>query len=80
MNDAVIKAELCPDGYQFMDQCRNGHREGGKGLMFRDSFCVKKAEGGKHKSFEFSEWIIIRQVSCSYYLLPSLFRSSFCDI
>lgn len=63
-----------------MDQCRNGHREGGTGLMFRDSFRVKKAGGGKHESFEISEWIIIRQVSCSYYLLPSLFRSSFCDI
>lgn len=46
-----------------MDQCRNGHREGGTGIMFRDSFCVKKAGGGKRESFEFSEWIIIRQVS-----------------
>ena len=26
--------------------------------MFQDSFCVKKAEGGKHESFKFSEWIV----------------------
>ena len=33
-NDAAIKAELCPDEHQFIDQCRNGHREGGTDLMF----------------------------------------------
>ena len=27
-----------------MDHCKNGHREGGTGLMFQDSFHVKKAE------------------------------------
>lgn len=41
-----------------MDHCKNGHREGGTGLMFQDSFHVKKAGGGKHESFKFLEWIV----------------------
>ena len=41
-----------------MDHCKNGHREGGTGLMFQDSFHVKKAGGGKHESFKFWGWIV----------------------
>ena len=41
----------------WMDQCRNRLLEGRTGLMFRDSFHVKEAGGGKHESLKFSEWI-----------------------
>ena len=53
-----MRAELCPDGYNFMGQNRIGRGEGGTGIMYRDSLNVKRIDGGEHKSFEFSEWMV----------------------
>lgn len=78
MMQQFIKAELCPNGYQFMDQCRNGHHEGRTGLMFRDSFRVKKAGGGKHKSLKFSELIAVIIYRTPYSEVHPVTSDTFC--
>ncbi|XP_078372669.1 uncharacterized protein LOC144656313 [Oculina patagonica] len=55
-DDAAVRAEVCPDGYNFNDHPRVGRRGGGTGLVYRDSLDVKKVAAGEKESFEFSEW------------------------
>ena len=62
-----------------MDKCRNRLREGGTGLMFQDSFHVKKAGGCKHESLKFLEWIAVI-IYRPNYLSPFVFRRASCDI
>ena len=57
-NDASVRVELIPDGYNLLDQARVGRRGGGTGLLYRNDLRVKKVESGEENSFEFSEWII----------------------
>ena len=57
-DDAAVRAELCPDGYRFIDQPHLGRRGGGTGLVYRDSLGVKKVDAGGKESFEFSEWTV----------------------
>ena len=57
-DDAAVRAELCPDGYKFIDQPRVGCRGGGTGLVHRDLLGVKKIVAGEKDSFEFSEWTV----------------------
>ena len=57
-NDASVRVELIPDGYNLLDQPRVGRRGGGTGLLYRNDLRVKKVESGEENSFEFSEWII----------------------
>lgn len=57
-NDASVRVELIPDGYNLLDQPRVGRRGGGTGLLYRNDLCVKKVESGEENSFEFSERII----------------------
>ena len=57
-NDASVRVELIPDGYNLLDQPRVGRGGGGTGLLYRNDLRVKKVESGEKKSFEFSEWII----------------------
>lgn len=55
--DDSVRAELCPDGYNFMDHPQHGRRgRGGTGLLFCDSLCVKKVDAGARESFEFSDY------------------------
>ena len=56
--DVSVRAELCPDGYNFMDHPWNGWQGGGTGLIYRDSLHVKKVDTGVKDSFEFSEWTV----------------------
>lgn len=57
-NDASVRVELIPDGYNLLDQPQVGRRGGGTGLLYRNDLRVKKVESGEENSFEFSEWII----------------------
>ena len=57
-NNIAAQAELCPDGYTFVDHPRSGCRGGGAGFLHRDSLKTKKIGAGEKKSFEFSEWIV----------------------
>ena len=57
-NDASVRVELIPDGYNLLDQPRVGRRGGGTGLLYRNDLRVKKVESSEENSFEFSEWII----------------------
>ena len=57
-NDASVRVELIPDGYNLLDQPRVGRRGNGTGLLYRNDLRVKKVESGEENSFEFSEWII----------------------
>ena len=45
-DDAAVRAELCPDGYKFIDYHRFGRRGGGTGLVYRSSFGIKKVDAG----------------------------------
>ena len=57
-NDASVRVELIPDGYNLLDQPRVGRGGGGTGLLYRNDLRVKKVESAEKNSFEFSEWII----------------------
>ena len=57
-NDAGVRVELIPDGYNLLDQPRVGRGCGGTGLLYCNDLRVKKVESGEKKLFEFSEWII----------------------
>ena len=57
-DNAAVRADLCPDGYKFIDHPRLGRRGGGTGLVYRDSLGIKKADAGEKESFEFSEWTV----------------------
>ncbi|CAB4005804.1 Hypothetical predicted protein [Paramuricea clavata] len=57
-DDAAVRAELCPNGFKFLDNPRTGRRGGGIGLLYRDSLQVKTVNSGEKSSFEFSECIV----------------------
>ncbi|CAB4040056.1 Hypothetical predicted protein, partial [Paramuricea clavata] len=57
-DDAAVRAELCPNGFKFLDNPRTGRRGGGIGLLYRDSLQVKTINSGEKSSFEFSECIV----------------------
>ena len=57
-DDTAVRAELCPDGYRFIDHPRFGRRGGGTGLVYRDSQGIKKADAGEKDSFELSEFTV----------------------
>ena len=54
-NDASVRADLCPDGYNFLHHPRVGCRGGSTGLIFRDFLHVASVNVGQKESFEFSE-------------------------
>ena len=70
-DDAAVRAELCPDGYKFIDHPRYGRRGGGTGLVYRSSLGIKKVDAGERASFEFSEWIRLRHHLCTIFALLS---------
>ena len=77
-DDAAVRAELCPDGYKFIDRPRLGRRGGGTGLVYRDSLGVKKVDAGEKESFEFSEWTVT--LSSSHNLrVVIIYRPPYCD-
>ena len=45
-DDAAVRAELNPNGYNFLDHPREGRCGGGTGLIYRDSLRVKEVEAG----------------------------------
>lgn len=47
IDDAAVRAELCPDGFKFIDHPRISRRGGGTGLLYRDSLQVKVVEAGE---------------------------------
>ena len=57
-DDAAVRAELCPDGYKFIDHPRFGRHGGGTRLVYRSSLGIKKVDAEERASFEFSEWIV----------------------
>ena len=69
-NDASVRADLCPDGYNFLHHPRVSCRGGGTGLIFRDFLLVASVNAEQKESFEFSEWTIkssdhsIRLLNC----------------
>ena len=56
--DASVRVELIPDGYNLLDQPREGRGGGGTGLIYRDTLRVNKVDAGEKTSFEYSEWVI----------------------
>ena len=63
-NDAAVRVEWNPDGYNFLDHPREGRYGGGTGLIYRDSLRVTKVEVGEKSSFEFSEWTLSTVSNC----------------
>ena len=63
-DDAVVRAELNLDGYNFLDHLREGRCGGGTGLIFRDSLRVKNVDAREKSSFEFSEWTVTTVSNC----------------
>ena len=63
-DDAEVRAELSPDGYNFLDHSREGRCGGGTGLIYRNSLRVKEVEAGEKNSFEFSEWTVTTVSNC----------------
>ena len=57
-NGASVRADLCPDGYNFLHHPRVCCRGAGTGLIFRDFLHVASVNAGQKESFEFSEWTI----------------------
>ena len=49
-NDASVRADLCPDGYNFLHHPRVGCRGGGTGLIFRDFLHVVSVNVGQKES------------------------------
>ena len=57
--DSSVRAELCPNGYKFLDHTRSDRRGGGTGIIYHESLDVKKIDAGvsARSSYEFSEWL-----------------------
>ncbi|XP_022791547.1 uncharacterized protein LOC111330848 [Stylophora pistillata] len=56
--DAALRTELCPPGHKFIDFPRQERIGGGIGLLYKDSFRVKKTRDGIQESFEFCELLV----------------------
>ena len=50
-DDAAVRAELCPDGYKFIDHPCFGRGGGGTGLVYRSSLGIRKVDAGERSSF-----------------------------
>ena len=46
-NDVAVLAELCPNGYKFIDHPHFGCHGGGTGLVYRSSLGIKKVDTGE---------------------------------
>ena len=57
-DDAAVRAELCPDGFQLIDHPRVNRRGSGIALLYRDSPQVKVVTAGEKDSLEFAEWTV----------------------
>ena len=73
-DDAAVRAELCPDGYKFIDHPRCGRRGGGTGLVYRSSSGIKKVHAGERASLEFSEWIVASLSLHNLFLVIIIYR------
>ena len=62
-DDAAVRAELCPDGFQLIDHPRVNRRGSGIALLYRDLPQVKVVTAGEKDSLEFAEWTVTS--SCS---------------
>ena len=57
-NDHSLRAQLCPNGYRFLDKPREHGRGGGTAILFNDSLKVSFSQSGHTESLEYSEWVV----------------------
>ena len=55
-DDAAVRAELFPEGFQLIDHPRVNRSGGGIALLYRDSLQLIVVAAGEKDSFEFAEW------------------------